>query len=82
MIESSLAESNLSETQSITLRIFKATFLENPALTVIAYYAPVEGNKDAENHFENLGAKAKAERINKLDHFNNLLGKETETDPK
>ena len=76
----SLAESNLSTTEPITPRIFKATFSGNPALTVIVHYAPIEGSKDAEEHFENLSAAInrvlKHNVLIECGDFNAHIGKE------
>ena len=50
------AESALAEIKPWNERIIVAHFNRNgfPALSIIVHYLPVEGNPDAEAHYENL----------------------------
>ena len=48
------AEKSISEVTSVNQRILVVTFNGNPATTVIANYAPVEGSEDSEAHYQKL----------------------------
>ena len=52
------AEKSISEVTSVNQRILVVTFNGNPATTVIANYAPVEGSEDSEAHYQKLSGVA------------------------
>ena len=49
-----LFEQTLAEAKPINDRIVIAVFNGNPKSTVVLNYAPIEGNKEAEDHYYNL----------------------------
>ena len=49
-----LAEKGLAEVTPINDRIITVTFNGNPSTTVIINYAPTEGSKAVEEHYETL----------------------------
>ena len=48
------SEKILTEVKPINDRIIMTNFNSNQKTTIIINYSPVEGSKDAEEHFENL----------------------------
>ena len=79
MIEKSI-ESALSEIKPWNERIVIAHFIGNPAVTIITHYSPVEGSKEAEEHYDNLSAAIsevpKHNLLMIMGDFNAHLGKE------
>ena len=68
LLISAKAEAVLSEVIKWNERILIAHFTGNPAIRVVAHYAPVEGSDSAEEHYMNL-----ADAINSIPKHNILL---------